>query len=146
MNAEGLREFLLGLPNVHETQQFGGLVFWVGDKAIGGKMFALINLDEPKDPARPEPVMSLYAGPEAYSLLLETEGVMPAPYMARNHWVALRDWQVYRKVELERLLTSAYEGVQARLPKRTRLQLALPAKELGALIAARRKQLATKKA
>ena len=36
------REFLLQLPHVVETMQWGAnLVFWVGDKAIGGKMFAL---------------------------------------------------------------------------------------------------------
>ncbi len=45
MNAERAREFLLGLPYVVETAQWGGLVFWVGDKAIGGKMFVMLNLE-----------------------------------------------------------------------------------------------------
>ena len=45
MNVELLRAFLLSLPHVEETMQWGdNLVFWVGDKAIGGKMFALANL------------------------------------------------------------------------------------------------------
>ena len=48
MDADRLRAYLLTLPHVVETMQWGAnLVFWVGDKAIGGKMFALINLDEP---------------------------------------------------------------------------------------------------
>ena len=48
MDAERLRAYLLALPHVVETMQWGAnLVFWVGDKAIGGKMFALINLDDP---------------------------------------------------------------------------------------------------
>ncbi len=145
MNAELTRAFLLRLPSVVETMQWGAnLVYWVGDKAIGGKMFALINLDEPKDPALPDPVLSLYAGPEAYPLLLEQEGVIPAPYLARNYWVALQHWQVFRKTELERLLKSAHQGVHARLPKRTRDALNLPAKEQAAMIAARRKALAQK--
>ena len=47
MDAERLREYVLSLPHVVETMQWGAnLVFWVGDKAIGGKMFALANLDE----------------------------------------------------------------------------------------------------
>ena len=47
MDAEKVREYLLKLPDVEETMQWGAnLVFWVGDKAIGGKMFALVNLDE----------------------------------------------------------------------------------------------------
>ena len=41
MDAERVREYLLQLPHVVETMQWGAnLVFWVGDKAIGGKMFA----------------------------------------------------------------------------------------------------------
>ena len=46
MDAESTRAYLLKLPSVVETLQWGNnLVFWVGDKAIGGKMFALLNLD-----------------------------------------------------------------------------------------------------
>ena len=42
MDAERLREYVLSLPHVVETMQWGAnLVYWVGDKAIGGKMFAL---------------------------------------------------------------------------------------------------------
>ena len=55
MDAERLRVFLLTLPHTAETMQWGAnLVFWVGDKAIGGKMFALLNLDEPGDHGRPQ--------------------------------------------------------------------------------------------
>ncbi len=46
MDAEIVRAYLLTLPFVEETMQWGAnLVFWVGDKSIGGKMFALVNLD-----------------------------------------------------------------------------------------------------
>ena len=75
------------------------LVFWVGDKAIGGKMFALANLDEDHTA-----VLSFAAGPERYAELLETEGVFPAPYLARAHWVAIEHWGVFRSSELEELL------------------------------------------
>ena len=147
MDAESTRAYIRRLPHVVETMQWGAnLVFWVGDKAIGGKMFALINLDEPKDPAKPIPVMMLYVGPEAYAGLLEQEGCVPAPYMARNYWVALQDWQVFRKAELERWLLLAHDGTHARLPKRTREALELPAKQQAAMIAARRKALAAAKA
>jgi predicted DNA-binding protein (MmcQ/YjbR family) len=59
----------------------------VGDKAIGGKMFAVLNLDDDH-----KAVLSFAAGPERYAELLETEGVFPAPYLARAHWVAIRHW------------------------------------------------------
>jgi YjbR len=74
MNIEALRKFLLSLPHVEETMQWGdNLLFWVGDKTIGGKMFAVANLDRDSNG-----VLSFAAGPERYHELLETEGVFPA--------------------------------------------------------------------
>lgn len=138
MDAESTRAFLLSLPFVEETLQWGNnLVFWVGDKAIGGKMFALINL-EGDDQA----VMSFAAGTEASAELLEMAGIFPAPYLARAHWVALERWDVLRKRELEERLRAAREFIEARLPKRTRDVLALAPAERRKLIAARRKDLA----
>jgi predicted DNA-binding protein (MmcQ/YjbR family) len=67
MDAERAREYLLQLPHVVETMQWGAnLVFWVGDKTIGGKMFAVLNLEEAQ-----KAVVSFAAGPERYAELLE---------------------------------------------------------------------------
>ena len=122
MDAERVREYLLRLPHVVETMQWGAnLVFWVGDKAIGGKMFALLNLDDDH-----KGVLSFAAGPERYAELLETEGVIPAPYLARAHWVAIRHWGVMRSRELEEHLKLGHGLVYAKLPKRTRDVLAMP--------------------
>src|SRR5271154_6354536 len=105
VDAERLRGFLLKLPHVVETRQWGNnLVFWVGDKAIGGKMFALINLDDPGGTQLAKAALSFAADPERFHELLEIEGVIPAPYLARAHWIALEHWNVLRKPELEDLL------------------------------------------
>ncbi len=117
------------------------LVYWVGDKAIGGKMFALLNLDEDRDPDKPAPVIMFYVGPERYPELLETEGVVPAPYMARIYWIALQHWNVFRRSEFEALLRDAHGGVHTRLPKRVQQTLDLPAAEREKLVIARRKVL-----
>ncbi|MGC1783087.1 MAG: MmcQ/YjbR family DNA-binding protein [Acidobacteriaceae bacterium] len=122
MDAEQVREFLRKLPHVEETMQWGAnLVFWVGDKAIGGKMFALVNLDEDG-----KAVISFHAGPERYAELLENEGVIPAPYMARIYWVALERWNALRRTELLELLSRARDLVYEKLPKRTKDVLAMP--------------------
>jgi predicted DNA-binding protein (MmcQ/YjbR family) len=140
MDAERVREYLLQLPHVVETMQWGAnLVFWVGDKAIGGKMFALLNLDDDQ-----QGVLSFAAGPERYAELLETEGVFPAPYLARAHWVAIRHWGVLRSSELEELLKSGHGLVYARLPKRTRDVLAMPAAAQRKLVKERKKLLAAR--
>jgi len=141
MDAERLREFLLKLPHVEETVQWGdNLVFWAGDKAIGGKMFALASLD-----GSGKGVLSFHAGPDRYNELLENEGVMPAPYMARIYWVCLERWDALPQPELEALLTRAYELVFAKLPKRTKDVLAMPAAQRRKLISQRKKLLASQK-
>ncbi len=141
MNVDSLRKFLLSLPHVEETMQWGdNLVFWAGDKAIGGKMFALANLDRDS-----KGVLSFAAGPERFHELLETEGVFPAPYMARIFWVAIERYDVFSSGELQRLLQNAHRITFTKLPKRTRDVLAMPATERKKLIAARRKLLQSKK-
>ena len=147
MDAERLRAYLLTLPHVAETMQWGAnLVFWVGDKAIGGKVFALINLDEPPGPAAgmPHLLLSYAVGPERYAELLERDGLVPAPYMARIHWVAAERWDVFSDAEWQRELRAAYEITLAKLPKKVRATLALPAVQQRRLIAEARRKLAKK--
>jgi predicted DNA-binding protein (MmcQ/YjbR family) len=142
MDAERIRAFLLTLPHVAETMQWGdNLVFWVGDKAIGGKMFALMNLETDG-----RGVLSYAASPERYAELLEIEGLYPAPYLARTYWVAARDWAVFRPAEWEFELRGAHEIVFNKLPPRTRKVLAMPAAERKRLIEERKALLAQKKA
>jgi predicted DNA-binding protein (MmcQ/YjbR family) len=142
MDAERVREYLLKLPHVVETMQWGAnLVFWVGDKAIGGKMFALLNLDDDQ-----KAVLSFAAGPERYAELLETEGVFPAPYLARAHWVAIRDWGVFRRSELEELLQHGRDLIYEKLPRRTKDVLAMPAAAQRRLLKDRKRLLAARAA
>jgi predicted DNA-binding protein (MmcQ/YjbR family) len=138
MDAEGIRAYLLSLPHAVETMQWGAnLVFWVGDKAIGGKMFALVNLD-----GDGKALISYAAGRERYSELLEVEGIIPAPYMARIFWVAVERWDVFRTKEWEQELHAAYTITLNKLPPRTRAVLAMPATRQRRFIADRKKLLA----
>jgi len=147
MDAERIRAYLLTLPHAVETRQWGNnLVFWVGDKAIGGKMFALINLDDPGGTRLAKAALSFAASPERFHELLEIEGIIPAPYLARAHWVAVEHFNVLRKPELEDLLRTAGTLVYDKLPKRTKDILALPASPRKRLIADRRRVLAAKPA
>lgn len=142
MDAERIRGFLLKLPHVVETTQWANnLVYWVGDKAIGGKMFTVVNLD-----GDGRAVISFSAGPEAFSELLEQGGLLPAPYMARIHWIAAERWDVFRSSEWEEYLRRAHGLTLAKLPPKTRAILALPPTEQKRLIAERRQLLAAKAA
>ena len=127
MDAERARAFLLTLPHVAETLQWGdNLVFWVGDKAIGGKMFALVNLS-----ADAHGVISFAAGSERFNEFLELEGFYPAPYLARAHWVAAERWDALRAADWQAELRNAHAVIFAKLPKRTReTLLSAPSKKL----------------
>jgi len=140
MNAERIREFLLSLPHVVETEQWGGLVFWVGDKAIGGKMFTMVNLEAGELP------ISYPAGLERFAELVELEGIRPAPYFAKIFWVAAESWSVWRMSEWERELTDAHALTFAKLPPKVKAVLALSKTEQKKLVAERRKLLAAKAA
>ena len=124
------------------------LVFWVGDKAIGGKMFALVNLDGDDGHERDKnsPLISYAAGPERYSELLEVEAIIPAPDMARIHWAAVERWDVFRLAEWERELSAAHTITFSKLPPKTRAAFALPPAQQKRLIAERKKLLAAKAA
>jgi predicted DNA-binding protein (MmcQ/YjbR family) len=140
MDAEKVRAMLLELPHVAETMQWGAnLVFWVGDKAIGGKMFAVVDLD-----GKGGPVISYAAGPERFAELVEQEDIRPAPYLARAHWVAVERWDVFRASEWKRELEAAHAIVFAKMPKRTRDVLEMPAGERKRLVAERKKELGAK--
>ena len=134
MDVERARAFLLKLPHVVETVQWGNnLVFWVGDKAVGGKMFVLIDLDGGKA------AVSYAAGAERYGELMEIDGMLPAPYFARIFWAAAEDWRVHRDLDWERELAAAHEITLRKLAPKVLRVLAMPAKERKKAIAEARK-------
>lgn len=124
MDAERIRIFLLQLPHATETLQWGeNLVFWIGDRAIGGKIFTIINLGGHGQ------VIAYAAGPERFSELVEREGIVPAPYLARAFWVGVEHWQIFRHSDWEEELRRAHQIVFEKLPRRTRTLLELPPTE-----------------
>ena len=111
MDIESVRKFCLSLPHVTEGIQWGNDLLM----RIGNKMFAVISLEPASDH-----VMSFKCTPEKFAELVEQEGIMPAPYVARYHWVALERFDVLPDRELKELLKTAYELVRDKLPKKVR--------------------------
>jgi predicted DNA-binding protein (MmcQ/YjbR family) len=137
MDNERIREICLALPHTAETLNWGQvLVYWVGEREIGGKMFAMTNVD-----GMEIPVLSFHCGPERFHELLENEGICPAPHLARAWWVALERWDALKPLEVEEELARAHALIYEKLPRRTKAVLALPEKERAQLIRARKKLL-----
>ena len=137
MDNERIRAICMGLPHVTETVNWGHhLVYWVGDRDIGGKMFAMTGLD-----GTGTGVLWIHVGHERFHELLETEGIIASPYLAKAGWVTVERWDVLRLREYEDELRRAHALIHEKLPKRTKTLLAMPEKEQGKLIRERKKLL-----
>ena len=136
MDNERIREICLALPHARETLNWGHhLVYWVGDRDIGGKMFAMTDLD-----GTGTGVLWFHCGAERFHELLEHEGIVAAPHLARAHWVAVERWDTLPARELKELLHHAQELVYEKLPKRTKTALAMTPAEKKKLIAVGKKK------
>ena len=140
MDNERVREICLALPHVVETLNWGHhLVYFVGDRDIGGKMFAMTDLD-----GTGTGVLWFHCGAERYHELVEREGLSGSPYLAKAHWVTVDRWDVLRPREVEEELRLAHGLIYEKLPKRTKTVLAMPEKEKHKIIRERKKLLAEK--
>jgi predicted DNA-binding protein (MmcQ/YjbR family) len=122
MNIETIRRTCLSLPHVEEDVKWGHDLCFL----IGRKMFCVLNL-EPQRGDRSR--VAFKVTPEEFAELTEREGVIPAPYMARNHWVSLEDYSTLPGRELEARLARSYELVKATLPKKLQAVLGAPPKK-----------------
>jgi predicted DNA-binding protein (MmcQ/YjbR family) len=145
MDNERIREICMALPHAAETVNWGHhLVYWVGDRDIGGKMFAMTDLE-----GTGTGVLWFHCGAERFHELLENEGIVASPYLAKASWVTVERWDALRPREIEEELRRAHALIFEKLPKRTKAVLALPEKERKKLIRDRKmllKERARKKA
>jgi predicted DNA-binding protein (MmcQ/YjbR family) len=116
VNIESLRDYCLSLPNTTEDIQWGNDLLF----RIGGKIFAAVGL-ESHDSSPHQ--LSFKCTPETFSELVEKDGIIPAPYTARYHWVALKRFDALEDAEIKRLIGASYEMVLAKLPKKIKGQL-----------------------
>ena len=108
MTIDTVRKICRALPESTEDIKWGSdLVF-----SVGAKMFTVACLDPPH-------TVAFKCTPEAFAELIERDGIIPAPYLARAMWV--QDTGVGNRLdrrELEQLIRASYELVKAKLPKK----------------------------
>ena len=140
MDNERIREICMALPHVSETVNWGHhLVYWAGDRDIGGKMFAMTDLDG--------------TGTGVLVVSLRSGAVSRAAGEGRNYRVALScqgalgdggamGCAAVKEVEEE--LRRAHALIFEKLPKRTKTVLAMPEKERAKVIRERKKTVKAK--
>src|SRR5438105_827215 len=110
MTIETVRQICRAFPAVTEDIKWGDdLVF-----SVGGKMFTVVGLEPPHSVA-----FKCTAG--TFVELVERDGIIPAPYLARAMWVQEQELgQALDSRELQQLIGASYELVLAKLPKARR--------------------------
>ena len=115
MDLEEIRAFCLSFPGATEDVKWGNdLTFCVGQK-----MFAVIGLDAATQS------VSFKCTPEKFAELTERDGIIPAHYVARYHWVTVEKPDALTTDELKGLIEKSYEMVREKLPKAVKYQLNL---------------------
>jgi predicted DNA-binding protein (MmcQ/YjbR family) len=96
--------------------------------SVDGKMFAVMPSDGSEGGR-----LSFKVADERFLELTDQPGIIPAPYMARAHWISVIEPQRFSKAELESFVLDAYVLVRAKLTKKLQAALGpLPTLQAGA--------------
>ena len=112
MDLDSIRTYCLSLPHATEDIQWGNDLLF----RISGKIFTGISLDPPHS-------LSFKCTPEKFDELIELEGIIPAPYMARNKWVMLERSDALSDREIKSLIENSYQMIFAKLTKKAQAEL-----------------------
>ena len=109
-----LVRFCRSLPGATEDVKWGkDLIF-----SVGGKMFAGFPLPG-GDP------FGFKVDPAVFDTLVGRDGIVPAPYMARQSWVSVTDRKRVPLDTLKGLLADSHRLVAAGLSRKARVALGL---------------------
>jgi predicted DNA-binding protein (MmcQ/YjbR family) len=115
MNETGLRKLTANWPGVEAGIKWeNDLVF-----AVAGKMFCVTCIRGPHEGS-----ISFKVEDERFLEFTGRPGFVPAPYLARAHWVQIASAKPLPAAELRDLIRRSYELVRAKLPKKTQRELA----------------------
>lgn len=107
MNIEFLRKLCSSLPGTSEDVKWGNDLCFL----VGKKMFCVTGLGG-------EGGVSFKVSDEEFEELIQKDGIIPAPYMARNKWVNVSSAKSLTKKDWEHFIKQSYELVAAKLTKK----------------------------
>lgn len=76
---------------------------------VGEKLFCMMSLEPPHR-------VSFKCSSAQFHQLISRPGIVPAPHLARYHWVQLKQEDMLPEQELENFLMNAYELIVSSLP------------------------------
>jgi predicted DNA-binding protein (MmcQ/YjbR family) len=111
VNLEKLQAFCRSLPGVAEDVKWGhDLCF-----TIDAKMFAVFGIDASN--------VGFKCDPERFLELTDQAGIIPAPYLARAHWVLVEQPKALTDAQAKALVRRSYELIVGKLSQRRQREL-----------------------
>lgn len=112
MNAAGLEKICLALKGTTTDIKWGADLCY----SVGKKMYCVTGLD---DSFR----ASFKTTPELFGELTERDGIEPAPYVAKHHWVFVTKPSALTAAEWRRFVELSYQLVKDKLPAKLKKAL-----------------------
>ena len=111
MNFDSLRKYCATLPGATMD------IKWGADEChcVGGKMFAVFPMTRGKDDS-----VSFKCDPGRFLELTDVPGIIPAPYLARAHWVRVTDAKALPDTQARELVAHSHALILAKLTRRQR--------------------------
>lgn len=98
MNPDKLRKFCLSLPDTVEEIKFGSDVYY----SVAGEVFCTTSADVDSG-------VSFQLKAEEFREMSRREGIIPAPYLAREHWIYVLAFSWLSKREWEHFILQSYQ-------------------------------------
>jgi len=115
VNLDPLRRYCSTLPGATRDIKWGADEVY----SVGGKMFAVFCVDGKK-----AKTASFKCDPERFLELTDQPGIVPAPYLARAHWVQLQEAKALTGEQARELLARSHALVFAKLTRKEQAAIA----------------------
>jgi predicted DNA-binding protein (MmcQ/YjbR family) len=118
MNLQSLRKHAATLPGAVVD------VKWGADEcaSVGGRMYAVFGIERGRATN-----VAFKVETERFLELTDRPGIVPAPYLARAHWVQVADANALSDAEARALVERSHALVASKLPRQFRDALAASA-------------------
>lgn len=103
------------LPGVSRDIKWGAVTVF----SLVGKMFCCLSIEDGRLQR-----LSVKVPAERFLELTDQPGIIPAPYLARHHWVSLEPACTLNESDVLAMLVESYQLVRAKLPKKMQAALA----------------------
>lgn len=113
MDFDRIREICLSFPGTTEGVKWENHICFM----VAEKMFCITTIDDGAQD------VSIKVSDDDFNSLTERDGIIPAPYMARNKWVRVAQYKYLKPKEWEHYLRGSYELIKSKLPKKIRESL-----------------------